>query len=241
MNLKQNNNYLGTWLVREGVITQEQLDNALSSQSLKQGKKAMIGHSLIELGYCSEDDIAKVIAKRAGVSFVSLENYPIDPAALTTISNDAIKRYRALPIAFSKGKLLVAMQRPTDIMVIDDLRLLSGFDIKPVFAPDSELEVAIEKQIRASIEFDKTEEEIIPEEDILGASEDSDQKPAVQLANMIISQAVAAKCSDVHIEPYEKASRVRFRIDGVLHDVMEPPIKYMPPWFRGLRLWQIWI
>lgn len=225
MNLKQNNNYLGSWLVREGVITQEQLQEALNNQSSKQGKKTFIGQSLIELGFCSEDDIAKVIAKRAGVPFVSLENYPIDPAALTTISNDAIKRYRALPIGFSEGKLLVAMQRPTDIMVIDDLRLLSGFDIKPVFAPDSELEVTIEKQSRTSIEFDKTEEEVTSDDEILGDSEDSEQKPAVQLANMTISQAVSTKASDIHIEPYEKNSRVRFRIDGVLHDIMEPPLK----------------
>lgn len=221
--MKLSRDFLGNWLVSEGVITQQQLEDALNYQKLHKGA-GVLGKTLVQLGYCSEDDIARVIAKQAGVPFVSLENYKIDPAALATVPTEAVKRYKALPIGFNEGKLIVAMQKPTDIIAIDDLRVLSGYDIKPVFAPDSELEVAIEKSCRNQMEFDKIDEEAPQIEEIISGPADSDQ-PAVQLANMILSQAVSAKASDVHIERYERNMRVRFRIDGVLHDVMEPPVR----------------
>lgn len=221
--MKISRDFLGNWLVNEGVITQQQLEDALNYQKLHKGS-GVLGKTLVQLGYCSEDDIARVIAKQAGVPFVSLENYKIDPAALATVPMEAVKRYKALPIGFYEGKLIVAMQKPTDIIAIDDLRVLSSYDIKPVFAPDSELEVAIEKNCRNQMEFDKIDEEAPQIEEIISGPADSDQ-PAVQLANMILSQAVSAKASDVHVERYERNMRVRFRIDGVLHDVMEPPVR----------------
>lgn len=223
MNLKYTKNFLGSWLVKEGVITEAQLEEALNSQNLSKGDKFLIGQALIHLGYCKEDDIAKVIAKRAGVPFVSLENYQIDNAALATIPVEAIKRYKALPIGFGEDKLIVAMQRPNDIMALDDLRILTGFDIRPVFAPDSELEAAIAKYSRTGIDFEEVKEEEIQQESNTSELEESVERPAVQLANAIMTQAVNAKASDVHIEPYEKQVRVRFRIDGVLHDVMQVP------------------
>ncbi|GAB6156863.1 GspE/PulE family protein [Desulfotomaculum varum] len=222
--MKFTRSFLGTWLVNEGIITQKQLEEALAYQKSNKNNSLVLGKALVQLGYCSEDDIARVIAKHAGVPFVSLEKYNIDPAALATLPLEAVKRYRALPIGFAEGKLVVAMQKPTDIMAIDDLRVLAGYDIKPVFAPDSELEVAIEKYSRSSMEFSQMEEEAAPVTELFAEPEDTGQ-PAVQLANLILTQAVGANASDVHIERYEKHMRVRFRIDGVLHDIMEPPVK----------------
>ncbi|TYO95065.1 GspE/PulE family protein [Desulfallas thermosapovorans] len=218
--MKAKDNYLGNWLVKEKVITEAQLAEALEVQKKEKG---FLGKTLVRLGFCNEDDIARVIARRSGVPFISLENTTIDSAAVATLPVEALKRYRALPISFSDNKLVVAMQHPNNIMAIDDIRILTGFDIKVVVAPDTELDAMIEKYSRANMEFEQVKDDIQAEEQITIESEDAANKPAVQLANMIITQAVGAKASDVHIELYESHLRVRFRIDGVLHDTMQLP------------------
>ena len=118
------------------------------------------------------------------------------------------------------------MMYPKDIITIDDLRLLTGFEIKPVCVADSELKVAIEQYARTSAAIEQQEEEYIPEEE--EPVGDVSEKPAVQLANLIFNQAVRNGASDIHIEPQEKSLRVRFRIDGVLHEVMQPPHRLHP-------------
>lgn len=215
--------FLGSWLVNEGIITGEQLQEALQKQKQDKDQTNYLGKILVQLGYCTDDDIAAVIAKRAGVPFLSLENYRVDPAAVATLPPEALKKYHVLPLAFDGDKLVVAMQQPDNIMAVDDLRILTGYDIKPVVVPDSELSAAIEKYTRAGMEFDQLDNEQQKEPPINLEEEDSAAKPAVQLANMILSQAVGAKASDIHIEPYENYVRVRFRIDGVLHDIMQLP------------------
>ncbi|MCL6638676.1 MAG: Flp pilus assembly complex ATPase component TadA [Firmicutes bacterium] len=228
MKQEQKNNFLGAWLVKEGVISQQQLDEALKDQSFK-GQKGLLGRILVQKGYCTDEDISRVIAKRAGIPFISLENYDIDAAAVSTVAADAIKRYRALPIGFDRDRLVVAIQHPNDIVALDDLRILTGYDIKPVVVPDSELDAAIDKYTRAGMGFEQEgEEESQAEEPVFDRQADVGDRPAVQLANMILAQAVSAKASDVHIEPFEKHLRIRFRIDGVLHDVLQPPKKLHP-------------
>jgi len=216
---------MGTWLVKEGVISQEQLDQALAKQKTSQNKEESLGKILVRDGHCTEEDIARVTAKRVGVPFILLENVTIDPAAVATLPVTALKRYNALPVAFNGDKLTVAMKYPNNLMAIDDLRIMTGFDIKPVVVPDSELEAAIEKFSRASMDFEYLNEGEQQEENISVDSDDQTSKPAVQLANMILAQAVGAKASDIHIEPYETHLRVRLRIDGVLHDIMQLPRK----------------
>nr|WP_204615448.1 ATPase, T2SS/T4P/T4SS family [Desulforadius tongensis] len=243
MKINYKKNFLGTWLVKEGVVTEAQLEEALNNQAVNKNNRGLLGKTLVQMGYCSEEDIARVIAKRAGVPFVSLENYPVDTAAMALLSPEIIKRYKALPIAFSDdGRLIVAMQQPTDIMAIDDLRILTGYDITAVFATDSELEAAIEKYSLGKLDFEQAgdepaaEDEPAPENDIFPGRQESEESPAVQLANMIISQAVAARASDVHIEPYENYCRVRFRIDGVLHDMMQPPRRMHAPLVSRIKV-----
>ncbi len=219
---------MGEILISKGIITREQLNEALAHKDLKSGETGLLGRVLVRLGFCTEEDIARTVAERVGVPFISLEGYPIDTAAMVTISAEGARKYRALPIGFSADKLVVAMEKPGDILVLDDLRILTGYNIKPVMATDSELEAAINNysQSSAGVEHSFEEEAVENKEESVEASSDvGADRPAVQLANMILAQAVSAKASDVHIEVYEKSLRVRFRIDGVLHDVMAPPKK----------------
>ncbi|KAB2951308.1 type II secretion system protein GspE [Heliorestis acidaminivorans] len=224
MKLDKSRNFLGTWLINAKVITEEQLATALELQDTTPGKKGLLGQTLIDLGYCTEVDIARAVAARSNIPFVTLEDYLIDNNALTLITPEASKRYKALPIAFENNKLIVVMKYPSDILTIDDLRILTGYDITPVAALDSELDQAIERYGRTGTDFEEDKEDDKTPEIITAGTEESD-KPAVQLAKLILSQAVSSKASDVHIEPYEKSMRVRFRLDGVLHDMMSPPRK----------------
>ncbi|MEW6276788.1 MAG: ATPase, T2SS/T4P/T4SS family, partial [Bacillota bacterium] len=182
---------------------------------------------LVELGYCTEEDIARAIARRAGVPYLSLEAHPVDDSAASLISPETARRYRALPIGFDGGRLVTAMMNPADIIAIDDLRILTGYDIQPVAVSDSELEAAIERFARTGADVEQAADEEPPAEVVAGPAEDT-EKPAVNLANLIFNQAVRAGASDVHVEPLEKSLRVRFRIDGVLHDVMHPPRRLHP-------------
>ncbi|MCR3921843.1 MAG: ATPase, T2SS/T4P/T4SS family [Firmicutes bacterium] len=215
---------LGKRLVQEGIITEAQLGEAIHHQKVQTGEKGMLGKVLVELGFCSEEDVAKVLAQRAGVPFVSLDTYPVDPAAMVTITAEAARRYRVLPIDFSEdGRLVVGMEQPLDILALDDLRVLTGYGIKPVMVTDSELQAAIKNYSQTSISVEQSDsDEVYPEEEEALMTVQGTEKPAVQLANVILTQAVNSKASDVHIEVYEKTLRVRFRIDGVLHDVMSP-------------------
>jgi type IV pilus assembly protein PilB len=222
---------LGYLLVKAGVITPEQLDDALRQQNLSKVSKNMLGRTLVELQYCSEYDIARVVAEQAGVPFVSLDETPVDDIAASLVLPETARRYNALPIGFDKGSLLVAMINPLDIIAIDDLRILTGYDIQPVVCADGDLHAAIEKFGSDIAEIDQTVEEDsigIAEELLAEQVDETVEKPAVQLANTIFNLAVRAGTSDVHIEPLEKAMRVRFRIDGVLHEVMRPPRKMHP-------------
>lgn len=219
----QNQDLLGSTLVREKIVTQEQLEKALQSKELKK-EKGLLGNILVRMGFCSEEEIARVVAEKAGVPFVSLEQNTVDASAMVTIPAATAKKYMALPIGFSDDKLVVAMQHPSDLMALDDLRMLTGFNIKPVMVTDSELEAAIKSYSQSSAGLEHSvDEETLVDEGEPSSLDVSAERPAVQLANVIITQAVNAKASDVHIEPYEKSLRIRFRIDGVLHDVMQPP------------------
>ncbi|MBS3898765.1 MAG: Flp pilus assembly complex ATPase component TadA [Clostridium sp.] len=218
---------LGRRLIQEGIITQEQLDEALRHRDLKKGEKGLLGRILVRLEYCTEEDVARIVAERAGVQFLSLEAFQLDPAAMLTVSPEAARRYRALPLAFTPdGKLLVAMQQPLDILALDDLRVLTGYNIQPVVVIDSELDAAIKNYSQSSlnVEHARDDKPVAEADDAATVTaEEGTERPAVQLANVILTQAVMQKVSDVHIEVYEKTLRVRFRIDGVLHDVMSPP------------------
>jgi len=226
MKSKVYSNFLGDELVKRGIITEQQLKEALEfqKQNISGSKKGLLGQTLVTLGYCTEEDIAKVMASRTGLSYLSLSSMPINMRAANTITPEIADRYKLLPVGFNENKLLVAMMNPADIIAIDDLKLITGYDIQPVVVPDSELKAAIEQFCNTNINFDKEDEE--QEQDV--EIDEYIEKPAVQLANQILSQSVKAGASDIHIEPQEKKLRIRYRIDGVLHEIMQQPLSIHP-------------
>ena len=222
--------YIGQQLIERGVINRDQLDNAVERQRELQQKGVIkkIGAILVDLGYCTDWDISCALSKNGDVRTVDLNEYPMDMSASNLISPEVAKRYKALPIGFSEDnkRLIVAMKSANDIIAIDDLKIMTGYEIEPVIVKENELKVAIDQfdGMSANIENLKPEEDDEPDEEETEKQQSDDQeRPAVQLANQIINYAIKAGASDIHIEPMEKRVKVRYRIDGVLHEVMQQP------------------
>lgn len=224
--------YLGEQLIKMGVVTEEQLIKALDIQakSKARGIKLMLGQTLTQLGYCREEDIAKAMAKKWGLDFVSINSTGIDMGAANLITPEVALKYKLIPIRITDGKLIVAMNNPNDIIAIDDIELITGYEVQPVVIADHELSAALEQFSNISKNIEQQDDNDEVEEESIGAldDEEANEKPAVQLVNQVLNQAVKANASDVHIEPQEKYSRVRFRIDGVLHEVLQSPLKLHP-------------
>lgn len=212
-------------LVDAGIVTEAQVDEALEIQKTS---KALIGSILTQLGYCTEEDIARVLAQKTGYRFVSIDEVGVNVAAANMIAPEVAVRNNVLPL-YQEGKtLFVAMKNPNDIITIDNLHLMTGLEICPLVVSDMELAAAIENFANMNSAVDSFDED-----DLSDAQEESeelsiDDKPAVQLVNQIINNAIKSGASDVHVEALEKMMRVRFRIDGVLQEVMQNPIKIFP-------------
>ncbi len=212
-------------LLEEGLITQEQLQLAQSEQERK-GRS--LGRVLIELGLVKETDLVAALARQVGLEFVDLTAHSIDPSAASLLSDQVARRYRALPIGFEDSRLVVAMSDPSNVFALDDIRTITGLEVKPVVATAADIDAAIRKYGQ----FDQSVEDVASEaataaggqttdlDEIEAAIEDA---PIVKLVNLLITQAVADRASDIHIEPAEKDIRIRYRIDGVLHEVMRSP------------------
>lgn len=221
--------FLGEQLVKMGVVTEKQLKEALQlqEQNLKKGKNVKLGQCLVSLGACKEEDIATALSAKTGYTFLSINDMGIDMNYANLITPETANKYKLLPIGIKDNKLIVAMQNPDDIIAIDDIQLLTGYEVEPVVVKDRELSKALEKFSNMSqpiVVPDQEEEEDEEENTDDGISE----KPAVILVNQIINNAVTAGASDIHIEPQEKFTRVRFRIDGVLHEITQQPLKLHP-------------
>ncbi len=227
--------YLGDMLIETGDLTAEQLQDALEYQKeqFQTGSRLLLGQVLIDLGLTTEEAVTRAMGQKFGVEFYSLQNHGVDSAAANLIEPGMALRYNALPIGFEGEKLLVALKNPSDIIAIDDLRVITGREIKPVIVPDAELEAAIERFFRANTEVEQEEEE---EEEQTAETGEGEDRPAVQLANNILNQSVRSGASDVHIEPMEKSMRVRMRIDGVLHEVMQHTRRTHPPLVSRLKV-----
>lgn len=219
------NSFLGNQLIKLGKITPEQLKIALKQQKImeEKGTKGRLGQILVDMGFCSQEDVAHAMARKSGSVFYSLNSYSIDINAMNLISPEMSIKYQALAIGFENDHLLVALMNPNDIIALDDLRILTGYEILPVVVPDKELIAAIKKYTRDSSDVEHEEED--SGEISINGEKPEDDKPAVILANQIFNMAANAEASDVHIEPQEKHTRVRFRIDGVLHEIMRQPLR----------------
>jgi type IV pilus assembly protein PilB len=215
---------LGTLLLERSLVTREQLDAALAEQS-RSGKS--LGRVLIELGAVQESDLVATLAAQIGLEFVDLAEHAIDPTAAGTISDALARRYQALPIEWDGDVLVVAMADPSNVLAIDDIRSVTGSDIRAVVSTRSAIDAAIDRTHRldndvedvTSLALDDAQDEM----DLAAVREVTEDAPIVKLANLLIRQAIQDRASDIHIEPTEKDVRVRYRIDGVLHEIMRSP------------------
>jgi type IV pilus assembly protein PilB len=210
---------LGQIMLELGFITTEQLDLALEEH--RRSPKSL-GRVLIDMGYIKEGDLVRALAEQVGLEFVDLDEFPIDATATALLPEALARRYRALPIGERDGKLLVAMSDPANVYALDDIRTITGRDVQPVVSTANDVERAIQKfagmdsQVEAMAAATAEHEGEVAE-DLEAALEDA---PIVKLVNAIMTQAVGDRASDVHIEPQEKNVRIRFRVDGVLHEPM---------------------
>ncbi|UCF41919.1 MAG: type IV-A pilus assembly ATPase PilB [Gemmatimonadota bacterium] len=223
---------LGDLLIREGLITREQLQQALEQQ---QGSGMRLGYTLVKLGMVQEIEITKMLARQYRVPAVDLSRFEVDEKIIKLIPNEVALRHTVLPLKREARTLTVAMADPTNHSVLDDLKFITRFDIFPVIAGEYTLRTAIERyyeQTDAQLEsllkdMEAEDLEIVEEEDEEEGSaiQIADDAPVVKLINGIMTDAVKRGASDIHIEPFEKEIRVRYRIDGSLQEVMKPPVK----------------
>src|SRR5262245_47894410 len=214
---------LGQILLEQGLISEEHLQRALEEH---RNTPKSLGRVLIDLGYIKERDLVRALAEQVGLAFVDLTDYRIDAAATALLPEALCRRYRALPIGEEDGKLLVAMSDPANVYALDDIRTITGRDVRPVVATANDVEQSIQKfsGMGEQVEALATEAaDALDTETGLTVEAAVEDAPIVKLVQAIMTQAAADRASDVHIEPTETDVRVRFRVDGVLHEVMHSP------------------
>jgi len=211
-------------LMERGLVNEEQLAAALAEQA-RTGKS--LGRVLVELDLVEESDLVSTLAAQIGLEYVDLAEYPIDPTAAAMVGDSLARRYQALPVGWDGDVLVVAMADPSNVLAVDDIRSVTGADVRPVVATRTAIESAINRHHRLDADVDDIASLAIDEsdagEDLAGLKEVSEDAPIVKLANLLIRQAVQDRASDIHIEPTERDVRIRYRIDGVLHEVMRSP------------------
>ncbi len=227
---------LGEMLVETGIITSEQLQEALEEQKKSGGR---LGQTLMALGYITEDVMAAFVGKQLGISYVSLSEYGEISGDVTKIVPENICRHQTLvPISLEENVLTIAMADPLNVFTVDDLRVMTGYEIKVVISSEAEIKQAIEKcygnkgsmeDILKTMDDGKgggTLEVVQQQEDqvdIATLEAAGEEAPVVKIVNLIMTGAVKSGASDIHIEPFEKSLRTRYRIDGVLHEISSPP------------------
>ena len=214
---------LGDLLLETGHITPPQLQLALDEQH-RNGRS--LGRVLIDLEVLSEDQLVAALAAEIGLPFVDLTEFAVDGHAVRLVPAQVCRRHTVLPVGFEDGKLLVAMADPANVFALDDIRSTTQLDVRPVVATRSDVVAAIDRFHRGDDEMDQLAsgfEDDDHGDDLSSITDVAEDAPIVKYVNILISQAVQDRASDIHIEPAEKDLRVRFRIDGVLHEVMRSP------------------
>lgn len=221
---------LGDALIHEGLINEEQLQQALALQK-KSGKR--LGAVLVEMHLVTEHDIVQILSKQLRIPFIDLSNYLIDPVIAKLVPEHIAKKHMLIPINKVGNKLTVAMVDPLNIIAIDDIQLMTGLMVKPVVATQTDILKALQDAYGAVAQQDKLMDDL----DSIGSAEAGDEDldqlgelgendaPIIRLCNLVIQQAVQNGVSDIHIEPFEKELRIRYRQDGVLFTAMSPPKK----------------
>jgi len=220
--------FLGEMLIEAGVITPEQRDKAMQEQK-RLGKR--LGETLISLGFITEEVMAKALSEQMGMPFKELRFLTIAPGVTDLVPESLARKHKVLPIEIKDGRLILGMADPLDIFAADEINRVTRMPVDTVVITESELLKALDKYYRGEVdEIIKAADVYFPEkEKIIAAAEAMvEDTPIVKLVNTVFTQAAKDRASDVHIEPYAESLRVRFRIDGKLHDIMSPP-KHLHP------------
>src|SRR3954465_4300063 len=227
---------LGDLLVREKILTGDQLDQALKKQRETGGR---LGPVLVKMGVLTDEEVTNFLSRQYGVPAINLQFFEIDPNVVKLIPQETARKHQILPLSRVGASLTIAMVDPTNVFAMDDIKFMTGFNIEPVVASESAIMDAIEKAYGGSQQESNVDEllasmgdeadvELQAEQDEIDLAElekSADEAPIVKLVNIVMTDAVKRGASDIHIEPYEKEYRVRFRIDGVLQHIMSPPMK----------------
>ncbi len=282
---------LGELLLKENMVTPQQLQEALNHQKMNGGK---LGKAFVSLGYVRDEEITSLLSRQYGVPSINLDHFEVDPAIIKIIPAETARKYQILPLSRSGATLTIAMADPTNVFAMDDIKFMTGYNVEPVVASETSLEEAIEKyygstrslQLKqdsggggssmgaqglgsnapslkevmdgpaltfddmasvglsevdldsiadeeADVETVKTEEDEI---DLAGLAKSSEAAPVVKLTNILLIDSLKRGASDIHIEPYEKEFRVRFRIDGILYNVMALPLKLRDPLTSRIKI-----
>jgi type IV pilus assembly protein PilB len=233
---------LGEILLKENLITPDQLKQALDHQKANGGR---LGNSLVKLGFLNDDEVTAVLSRQYGVPSINLAYFEVDPNVTKLIPMETATKYQVLPLSRVGSSLTLAMVDPTNVFAMDDIKFMTGFNIEPVVASEASILEAIKKQYGSVEEAERKKEleEIVSfidegqaeslelEEDEEGAlsleqlEKAAEEAPVIKLVNYILRDAVNRGASDIHMEPYEKEYRIRYRIDGILQNMMNPPFK----------------
>src|ERR1700752_2950434 len=241
---------IGELLLKEKRISPEQLQEALNYQRQNGGK---LGFNLIKLGYVKDDEITALLSKQYGVPSIALTQFEIDAAVVKLVPAETAQKYQIVPLGRSGATLTIAMTDPTNVFAMDDIKFMTGYNVEPVVASEiavieaiaryygkasgggaasgapSALEVASRALEEMPILSETGDVEVLDELEEISAemlAKQGKEAPVVKLVNVVLMSAIQKGASDIHIEPYEKELRVRYRIDGLLYNIMQPPMKF---------------
>ncbi len=281
---------LGDLLLKQKLITQEQLETALKLQREEGGK---IGEALVRVGAVSESDITETLSQQFGVPSIDLAHFEIDPAIIKVVPGEVARKYGVLPVNKTGATLTIAMGDPTNVFAMDDIKFMTGYNVEPVVASEIALRKAIDKHygtprsvvlkerakagtggptlgsdtslddvmassaltmddmasvglgelnmdeitgLDAGADVDVVRGEEGQEIDLSDLAKSSESAPIIKVSNLILIEALKAGASDIHVEPYEKEFRVRFRVDGILHNIMALPMRTRDPLISRLKI-----
>src|SRR6266496_74337 len=253
---------LGELLLKENMVTPQQLQEALSHQKMNGGK---LGKAFVSLGYVRDEEITSLLSRQYGVPSINLDHFEVDPTIIKIIPAETARKYQILPLSRSGATLTIAMADPTNVFAMDDIKFMTGYNVEPVVASETAVTEAITKYYQGSataskatkpapgspaapdvpmsalemaskgleelqsMEASNEDVEVLEELEEISAdalAKQGEDAPVVRLVNVVLMSAIQKGASDIHIEPYEKELRVRYRIDGILYNIMNPPMKY---------------
>src|SRR5216117_2151662 len=243
---------IGELLLKEKKITPEQLQQALAAQKSNGGK---LGYNLVKMGFVKDEEITALLSKQYGVPSIVLSQFEIDPGVVKLVPAETAHKYQIVPLSRSGATLTIAMTDPTNVFSMDDIKFMTGYNVEPVVASETAVVEAIQKYYPSTksvahvtvpsgpstLELasrgleemqaldDQADVEVLDDLQEISAealAKQGEEAPVVRLVNVVLMSAIQKGASDIHVEPYEKELRVRYRIDGILYNIMSPPMKY---------------